>query len=261
MGEWDAEQYAADLMARARHTYATAQAQARDLAAVSATAEQGSVRVRVAPGGVLEDVAITDASGSPSQLSADFTRAYAAALHALAPEVARHSGGLDEVIRGLADEELGAGDAAGERPPAVSVDGHPADSPADETLPIDAAFDDLLAALDGEPEDLTAFVQHPEFQRLRPTGEPDTWQRDLEATVRRLSEHADELAAAVTTVVGRHDDPMLTVEVGATGRVQRLVLKPAARSSSPEALTEAVRTAYAEARAEAERQLAEATRR
>ncbi|GAB3622110.1 hypothetical protein GCM10027418_01920 [Mariniluteicoccus endophyticus] len=248
----DAERYAADLMARAQRMYADATSRSHELASLGVTAEQGDVRVRVSPGGVLDELVVADgAAVNPVRLSQDATTAYEAALRALTSAVASRSGGLDAQIMAYAPEEPtepvpGAGGVE------VTVD------EAEELpeLPIDAQFESLLSMLDDTPDDLQRFVDHPEFRRLSPQGDPTTWQHDLQAQVQAISANADELAEASRTIVGTHETPELTVEVGTSGRVERLLFKNAVRQVPPERVGGLVMEAYAAARTKAEQRLA-----
>ncbi|GAB3697298.1 hypothetical protein [Mariniluteicoccus flavus] len=252
----DPQRYAADLLTRAETMYADARAQARALDAMAVTATQGDVTVRVVPGGTLEGFTVAEgATASATALTRDFADAYAAAMTALTGRVAAHSGGLDATVAGLADPAPGP-EADAPHAPMVAYSPVPETRP--EPLPTDDAFDALLATLDDAPDDLQSFVNHPTFQRLQPGGDPETWQHDLERQVSAITAHADDLAEAARTIRGEHDSAVLRLEVGTGGRVERLVFKEAVRGSAPDEVATAVTEAYAEARADAERQLSEA---
>src|SRR5699024_305016 len=195
----DPEQFAADYLARAERMWADSVRRTRALQAVAAESTSGPVTVRVGSGGRLEAFTVSGPRPSATRLSQGFDEAYREALRVVNGAVAQHSGGLDDQVTSFApptgpeDEQRRPPRAELVEPDGDASEGEDGTDPA-LRLPSDAAFDTLLDKLDqGDPEDLDAVLNDPEFQRLVPSGEPDTWQTQLEREVRQISRNADRI--------------------------------------------------------------------
>lgn len=261
----DPEQFAADYLARAERMWADSVRQTRALQAVAAESTSGPVTVRVGTGGRLEAFTVSGQRPSATQLSQGFAEAYREGLRVVNGAVAQHSGGLDDQVTSFAPPAGPEDDRR--RPPRaelVEPDGGAQDGDAQDgddpalRLPSDAAFDTLLEKLDqGDPEDLDAVLNDPEFQRLLPPGHPDTWQQQLEREVQQISRNAGRVVELAQTAVGEHSTRELTIEVTSAGSVESLRFHRPVDALSADEIGEQVLAGYAEAAADAARKLSE----
>lgn len=259
----DPEQFAADYLARAEKMYADSVRQTHALRALAAEASSGPVTVTVGPSGRLETFSVDGERASATQLTQGFAEAYREAVRLVNEATAQHSGGLADQVASYAPPSDYQDDDR--RRPAQAALVEPAEEEAPDAteselaLPSDAAFDTLLEKLDqGDPEDLDAILNDPEFQRLLPPGDPDTWQQQLEREVQQISRNADRITELSRTIVGEHSTRELTIEVSSAGSVQSLRFHSAVGNVASEEVGEQVLTAYGEAAADASRQLSEA---
>lgn len=259
----DPEQFAADYLKRAEKMYADSVRQTRALRAMAAEATSGPVTVTVGPSGRLEKFQVESGRASATQLSQGFAEAYREAVRLVNSATAEHSGGLADQVTSFAPPEDIDDDDRRRPPRAELVEPAQEDAPEpsdDEfALPSDDAFDTLLAKLDeGDPEDLGAILNDPEFQRLVPPGEPDTWQSQLEREVQQISRNADRITELSRSIVGEHSTKELTIEVTTAGSVESLRFHPPAGQLKPAEVGEHVLTAYGQAAADARQRLTEA---
>ena len=118
----------------------------------------------------------------------------------------------------------------------------------DLEIPADQAFDDLLSALDeGEPEDVTAFINHPLYRRYAPGGDPNEWQRDFTRQIQAISANADQLATLAATIRGTHESRTLDVVVAHGGHVESLTFHAPATTLPTDRLAEEVMAAWSAA--------------
>ncbi|CAI9405688.1 hypothetical protein [Aestuariimicrobium sp. T2.26MG-19.2B] len=265
--------YAEQLMSQAQAMYADAQRRSAALAALSAEATSAAVSVKVGPGGRLVGFTLDpdEPVPSPAQLCTAFRQAYDEACALITRALARDSGGLDASIGELAPTpeqptigrpvvgslhgvDEGAADAGSEESSSGAPGQVPVDPPAG--LPVDDEFDRLLATLDeGEPEDLSAFVNDPLFQRLVPTSDPASWQQELEQQVAELTAHTAELTELAATIVGEHRDKLVTLAVFNGGKVDRVVFHAPAADATHDELSRAVVEGYRAAAEDAQQRL------
>ena len=114
------------------------------------------------------------------------------------------------------------------------------------------------ALVEGEPEDLTAIVNNPVFQRYRSPGDPNTWQADLQRQVQRITANAAQITELAARITGRAETPEMTIEVGSQGRIDSLRFTDRVTRLRREQVGAAIIEVYTEAARDAERQLAEA---
>jgi len=257
-GGFDPQAWLADYGARAQRMYAEATRQQQALASLTAEATAGAVTVRIGVAGALRGVEMADGvRPSAAELTTSFEQAYRTAVQIINDGTAQHAGGVDAAVR-----ESGPGPAEDTGPGPRPATGHlltEDDTTVSVEMPIDAEFDEFLAALDeGEPEDLTAIVNNPVFQRYRSPGDPNTWQADLQRQVQRITANAAQITELAARITGRAETPEMTIEVGSQGRIDSLRFTDRVTRLRREQVGAAIIEVYTEAARDAERQLAEA---
>lgn len=244
----DPREFLADLSRRAHNMIADAERQSQALRAAAAQATSGSVSVLVGVGGRLLSVEFDDRQTSVAQLGTYFSEAYEAACRQIVGFTAAHSGGLDDAILSVMPES----NEDSMRRPASStmIDLDPPLKPRPTTTSSDA-FDAFLAVLDRD-DDPFAFVATPEVQALRPGGDPDTWQQDLQRQVQAVVAKGPDIAQAARRAIGVHDDRYLHLEAAAQGEVRSLTFHQPSLKLDSDELADKVMSAYLAATSQAQ---------